>query len=78
MKERLRRQSARLIDGFVEHRTRGTFDRSVALLQGDPKVWLRESVLRCLSGRGVAHAMWSRRLCPPRARGLLQQRGGWG
>ena len=24
MKERLRRQSARLIDGFVEHRTRGT------------------------------------------------------
>jgi hypothetical protein len=34
-------------------------NRSVALLQGDPKVWLRESALGNLSGGGVAHAMRS-------------------
>ena len=72
LRERATREAERAVDRRVRRAPNaGNFHRSVALLQGDPKVWLRESVLRDLSGRGVAHAMWSCGACSYGAVGAL-------
>mmetsp|Transcript_13325 Transcript_13325/g.35387 ORF Transcript_13325/g.35387 Transcript_13325/m.35387 type:complete len:217 (+) Transcript_13325:167-817(+) len=78
LREGATREAERAVDRRVGGPNAG--NRSVALLQGDPEVRLRESVLRYLSGRGVAHAMGSCGACSygaVRVVGLLQ-RGGWG
>ena len=64
LREGATREAERAVDRRVRRAPNaGNFDRSVALLQGDPKVWLRQSVLRYLSGRGVAHSMGSSGAC---------------